>query len=197
MRFGTFSCDWKYSNRTVDSSRKSVFVSNKVEIDMVSSIEGNSTDKCITLSFIYQKRGLSICRFFTIMDILSYPGACLILIFNSVWSYLMKAGGTENVHMRNVVCRVRCDNIRCSVLYQLKISSIRLSPRIYFCYVRNRHYNDVIMSAMANQITGVSIVYSTACSGADQRKHQSSASLAFAALSSMSMTYMYFIPWRW
>ena len=41
------------------------------------------------------------------------------------------------------------------------------------------HYNDVIMSAMASQITGVSIVYSIVCSGADQRKHQSSASLAF------------------
>ena len=39
------------------------------------------------------------------------------------------------------------------------------------------HYSDVIMSAMASQITGVLIVYSTACSGADQRKHQSSASL--------------------
>ena len=35
------------------------------------------------------------------------------------------------------------------------------------------------MSAIASQITGVSIVYSTVCSGADQRKHQSSASLAF------------------
>ena len=33
--------------------------------------------------------------------------------------------------------------------------------------------------AIASQITGVSIVYSTVCSGADQRKHQSSASLAF------------------
>ena len=32
---------------------------------------------------------------------------------------------------------------------------------------------------MASQITGVSIVYSTVCSGADQRKHQRSASLAF------------------
>ena len=41
------------------------------------------------------------------------------------------------------------------------------------------HYSAVIMSAMASQITGVSIVYSTLCSGADQRKHQSSASLAF------------------
>ena len=39
------------------------------------------------------------------------------------------------------------------------------------------HYSDVIMSAMASQITGVMIVYSTVCSGADQRKHQSSVSL--------------------
>ena len=41
------------------------------------------------------------------------------------------------------------------------------------------HYSDVIMDAIASQITGVTIVYSTACSGADQRKHQSSASVAF------------------
>ena len=40
-------------------------------------------------------------------------------------------------------------------------------------------YSDVIMCAMASQITGASIVCSNACSGADQRKHQSSASLAF------------------
>ena len=39
------------------------------------------------------------------------------------------------------------------------------------------HYSDVIMSAMASQITGVLIVYSTICLGADQRKHQSSSSL--------------------
>ena len=41
------------------------------------------------------------------------------------------------------------------------------------------HYSDVIISAMASQTTGVSIVYSNACSGVDQRKHQSSASLTF------------------
>ena len=35
------------------------------------------------------------------------------------------------------------------------------------------------MSAMASQITSLMIVYSTVYSGADQRKHQSSASLAF------------------
>ena len=41
------------------------------------------------------------------------------------------------------------------------------------------HYSDVIMSAMVSQITGISIICSTVCSAADQRKHQSSASLAF------------------
>ena len=41
------------------------------------------------------------------------------------------------------------------------------------------HYYDVIMGAMASQITSLTIVYSTVYSGVDQRKHQSSASLAF------------------
>ena len=47
-----------------------------------------------------------------------------------------------------------------------------------FCVVKS-HYCDVIMGAMASQITSVSIVYSTISSGADQRKYQSSISLAF------------------
>ena len=41
------------------------------------------------------------------------------------------------------------------------------------------HYNDVIMTTMASQITSLTVVYSTVYSNADQIKHQSSASLAF------------------
>ena len=41
------------------------------------------------------------------------------------------------------------------------------------------HYTDVTMSPMSSQITSLGIVYSTVYSSADQRKHQSSASLAF------------------
>ena len=41
------------------------------------------------------------------------------------------------------------------------------------------HYDDVIMSTIASQITSLTIVYSTVYSSADQSKHQSSASLAF------------------
>ena len=40
-------------------------------------------------------------------------------------------------------------------------------------------YNDVIMGMIASQITSLTIVYSTVYSDADQRKHQSSTSLAF------------------
>ena len=42
-----------------------------------------------------------------------------------------------------------------------------------------KHYTDVIMGAIASQITSLTIVYTTVYSDADQRKHQSSASLAF------------------
>ena len=41
------------------------------------------------------------------------------------------------------------------------------------------HYDDVIMGEIASQVTSLTIVYSTVYSDADQRKHQSSPSLAF------------------
>ena len=41
------------------------------------------------------------------------------------------------------------------------------------------HYQDIIMNSLSSQITSLTIVYSTVYSRGDQRKHQSSASLAF------------------
>ena len=55
------------------------------------------------------------------------------------------------------------------------------------CNIKNDipyHYYDVIMGAMAPQITSLTIVYSTVYSGADQIKHQSSASLVPAQMTS-------------
>ena len=53
----------------------------------------------------------------------------------------------------------------------------------YYSHVRHWyygiHYSDVIMGAKASQITSLTIVYSIVYSGADRRKHKSSASLAF------------------
>ena len=47
--------------------------------------------------------------------------------------------------------------------------------KTWVCY----HYDDVIMGAMASQITSLTIVYLIVYLGTEQRKHQSSASLAF------------------
>ena len=61
--------------------------------------------------------------------------------------------------------------------FYLKYMAISFVSAIHDTF--NRHYNDVIMSVMASQITSLTIVYPTVYSGADQRKHQSSASLSF------------------
>ena len=63
-----------------------------------------------------------------------------------------------------------------------RCSENNLCRTIRICYVPTSykfHYNVIIMDTMASEITSLPIVYSTIYSGADQRKHQSSASLAF------------------
>ena len=67
--------------------------------------------------------------------------------------------------------------------YTLKVKQLIKNTRTtYWCSAgifRQKHYIDVIMSAMASQITSLTIVYSIVYSGTEQRKHQSSALLAF------------------
>ena len=70
--------------------------------------------------------------------------------------------------------------LSCIVSYALWASAIGN----FLCYwifeiAMALHYSDVIMGAMASSITSLTIVYSTVYSGAYQRKHQSSSSLAF------------------
>ena len=55
----------------------------------------------------------------------------------------------------------------------------KIFPQCYGWLYQLFHYSDDIISAMVFQIIGVLIVYSTVCSGVDQRKHRSSASLVF------------------
>ena len=56
---------------------------------------------------------------------------------------------------------------------------IQICTSIFATYGTYIHYSDAVVSAMASQITSASIVCSDICSGADQRKHQSSTSSAF------------------
>ena len=58
------------------------------------------------------------------------------------------------------------------------MSLVRRSP-VETALTDVNHYSDVIMSTMTSQITSLTIVYPIIYSGAYQRKHQSSASLAF------------------
>ena len=50
---------------------------------------------------------------------------------------------------------------------------------LFHKFTAGNHYNDVIVATIASQITSLIIVYSTVFSDEDQRKLQSSASLAF------------------
>ena len=59
------------------------------------------------------------------------------------------------------------------------LNYITWSLKTYFKLTVGKHYCDVMMGAVASQITSPTIVYSNVYSDADQRKHQSSASLAF------------------
>ena len=63
-------------------------------------------------------------------------------------------------------------------IMNLKMSLLKLQPLLTFTWSNKGHYNGAKMSAMASKITGVTLFYSTVYSGTDQRKHQSSASLA-------------------
>ena len=66
-----------------------------------------------------------------------------------------------------------------SIFLSFSLSSRSLLSVYLWLPLSPSNYIDVIMSPMASQITSLTIVYSTVYSGADQRKHQSSASLAF------------------
>ena len=59
----------------------------------------------------------------------------------------------------------------------MECSGVVFIPMVVLMH--DMHYNDVIMSAMASQITSLMIVYASVYSDPVQRKYQSPASLAF------------------
>ena len=71
---------------------------------------------------------------------------------------------------------LKVDLLACIFLWQKLESWLTLLIGSMSC---TQYYGDVIMDAIASQITSLTIVYSIVYSDTDQRKHQSSASLAF------------------
>ena len=59
-------------------------------------------------------------------------------------------------------------------------------PRVRIVWItlekHSLHYNDVMISTIASQITSLTIFHSTFYSGSDERKHQSSESFAFVRI---------------
>ena len=87
---------------------------------------------------------------------------------SNLWSW------TEELHVRFL--------FPCStgpILDSIKVDICHIAIHGHIIKRKMQHYDDVIMGAIASQITSLTIVYSTVYSDADQRKHQSSASLAF------------------
>ena len=66
-----------------------------------------------------------------------------------------------------------------NTLTHLPLDKMAAILRTKHTWFQALHHNDVIMTTVASQITSLTVVYSTVYSDADQRKHQSSASLAF------------------
>ena len=93
---------------------------------------------------------------------------CLYCIFLRSFQLIIGVGGIMN----RAVLVTHVSTTR-RILNALVRTSVRVGISVIV------HYNDVIIGAKASQITSLTIVYSTVYSDADQRKHQSSASLAF------------------
>ena len=96
------------------------------------------------------------------MRLLSHQTMCFLK--STTWTalYDIRSIGHMFMHVCVVVC-MRAYVCMCERIYA------------FSCL----HYSDVIMGAMASQITSLTIVYSTVYSSADNRKHQNSALMAF------------------
>ena len=70
-----------------------------------------------------------------------------------------------------------CHGIYC--IHMIKFDFVNTTHWKQGVVMVSTHYSDVMMGAMASQITSLTSAYSTVNSGTDQRKHQSSTSQAF------------------
>ena len=89
-------------------------------------------------------------------------------------------------HRFHIICKRFCCDLHCCGYVNCKFTWWRTLMTIDRYQTTKKtqmevcnHHSEVIMGAMASQITSLTSVYSTVYSGANQRKHQSSTSLAF------------------
>ena len=131
-----------------------------------------------TLSFASHSRHVSvevICWWYVVVISWGIYSDSEIYGANMGPTWVLQAPGGPHVGPINPAIRVS--------MYQRNRSTSETRARFIYLARKGlsneRHYDDVIMGTIASQITSLAIVYSTVYSGADQSKHQSSASLAF------------------
>ena len=100
--------------------------------------------------------------------------------FSVYWSFIIigtvvEQHGFFSVIIVQCITQVGYTVCACLILWYFCRFFLLMSSCMLHCH----ECGDAIMTAMASQTTGVSIVCTIVCSGTDQRKHQSSASLAF------------------
>ena len=93
----------------------------------------------------------------------------VLSLFYLVW---YKTINLHFIHARQVTSQDLGQSYGC-------LSAVEATPKNMCDHYESNHYHDVIMGAIASQIASLTIVCSIVYSDADQRKHQSSASLAF------------------
>ena len=107
------------------------------------------------------------------------PGACapaILRIWQEAHWNQQRAGYVTFACWSHVTFEIASGNTKCICIISLNLN---VTSILSFLLENIYHYSDVIMSGMASQITSIMIVYPTVYTGADQRNHQSSASLAF------------------
>ena len=102
--------------------------------------------------------------------------------YSTLWLLMTWPGGSMWLYLKcgHYTCNHYKDSIHTlSYLFVGVLAGccmkVQYTPYHIVCF----HYDDVIMSTITSQITSLTVVYSIIYSGADQSKHQSSASLAF------------------
>ena len=104
----------------------------------------------------------------------------LIVFQTATWRTTNHSQNTHN-HFQKI-CDYRCVGLfHWQGLTGIKVYACNYIHHFVGCNYSSTpiHYDDVIMTTIASQITSLMVVYSTVYSDADQSKHQSSASLVF------------------
>ena len=100
--------------------------------------------------------------------------ACLV----QIWWFYLKSVTSHSTDKPNVL-EFLVKMAKMTLKVKVNDLHFQYQPRVSQDALIFYHYNDLIMGMIASQITSLTIVYTTIYSDADQRKHQSSASLAF------------------